>query len=235
MTAFTPDHCANCDAALPFQPSKNVTLYCTEGCRQTAKVIRKARVAMANGKFFTNPDVRYGVQIALAHALAGGYAGKARRLPPEVKQAVRDQADGVCEQCQEQLGTEIDHIDGDSPELPNLQLLCARCHRAKTDLRMPPATPESRTRIEELWTMRVLVSEPARLCDSEEWNDMSTRLKQERRLRLGHVPKKSHHKILTCEEVTGTAVFGSLVALTLCGTPLRDGVCPTPERHQGDA
>jgi HNH endonuclease len=94
----------------------------------------------------------------------------------------RDQ--GRCRECGEP-GQEIDHIDGDSPELINLQLLCASCHHAKTQARMVPASTDQRRTIELLRRERVAPGEPLLLCDDrDQWATVERQLRKERRQRL---------------------------------------------------
>ncbi|MFE6746917.1 HNH endonuclease [Kitasatospora purpeofusca] len=151
-------------------------------------------------------------------------------MKPEVRAAVYVRADGVCEECQEQLGEEIDHINGDSPELTNLMLLCKGCHRSKTDLRMRPATPEELAVMRELWDTRIAPDDPARLCDSDDWTKRELDLRMDRRERLGG-PLKNR-----CKEVVSTkpvVLFSGkqVVRIKLCDRALRRGACPAAERH----
>jgi len=150
--------------ALPLQVER---LFCSELCRQTAELIRYWRGISRDGRI-DQPDVKHAFMTRMAMVLAGGYPEQARRLPPPVRQQVWDRDQGRCRECGEP-GQEIDHIDGDSPELINLQLLCASCHHEKTQRRMVPASTDERRRmIELLRRERVASDEPTLLCDDRD-------------------------------------------------------------------
>jgi hypothetical protein len=84
-----------------------------------------------------------------------------------------------------QSGAEIDHIKDDSPDLGNLQLLYADCHRAKTAARMRPASQEQRAAVRVLYKARVQPDAAALLCDDEQrWQGGWPALKKARRQRL---------------------------------------------------
>jgi hypothetical protein len=85
----------------------------------------------------------------------------------------------VCRECG-QPGEEIDHIDGDSSDLTNLQLLCKPCHHTKTVARTEPATVGQRMAIDQLEAQRVVPDEPMLLCDDQESENW---VKVERQLR----------------------------------------------------
>jgi 5-methylcytosine-specific restriction endonuclease McrA len=180
---FVPDHCANCDVALP---SSILGLYCSELCKQTAEWVRYARRVMRDGRA-KDDEVRYALRIRRAHILAGGYAKDERRLDPEIRRAVVKRDNGRCQACGAE-GTEIDHIAGDSGDLANLQLLCHACHRSKHEEMLVPSTPEKVLEAQALWS-RVEVTPPRRLCDDESsWQPQQYRLRSERRQRLSGRP-----------------------------------------------
>ena len=67
----------------------------------------------------------------LTWAFSGGYDRAARELPAETRAAVIERDGRRCVLCRNP-GTDVDHIDGDSPDLSNLRLLCSPCHNAVT-------------------------------------------------------------------------------------------------------
>ncbi|GAB1641410.1 HNH endonuclease [Krasilnikovia sp. MM14-A1259] len=173
---FIRDHCANCFAEL-FPETEG--LFCSELCQQTAALVRYWRRIVCDGRS-AQPTVQRALQVQIAHLLAGGYAKNARRLPAGVRAQVIRRAEGCCQSCGD-AGTEIDHIDGDSPRLANLQLLCPRCHQGNTASRRIPATADQADVIDNLEVERVQPAEPTLLCDDEDrWPDLSRRLDRAR-------------------------------------------------------
>lgn len=179
---FEPDHCANCLEQL-YEGVEG--LFCSELCSQTAETVRYFRRIARNARAH-DPDVKLAMQTMMAHLLAGRYHKQARHLAREVINQVWDRDHGLCVECAKD-GAEIDHIDGDSPDLTNLQLLCQDCHHAKTAGRMVPATEEQMKWIHRLRSQRVDPEVPALLCDDQdEWRTQGRTLKKERRTRLLH-------------------------------------------------
>jgi len=177
---FEPDRCANCLMQLPPQIER---LFCSELCRQTADVIRYWRGISRDGRI-ESPDVETALKTRVAHLLAGGYPEQARRLSPTTRAQVWDLDQGRCRQCGGP-GQEIDHINGDSPLLSNLQLLCTPCHQQKTSLQMLPASMLQQRMIEKLWRERVSPDEPSLLCDDrDQWAIVERQLRKQRRQRL---------------------------------------------------
>jgi len=152
-------------------------------CSQTASAIRYWRRIVRDGRI-DQPDVREAIRTRVAHLLADGYHEAARRLSLAVRDRVWERDDGHCVRCGE-TGAEIDHINGDAPDLSNLQLLCAACHRAKTADRMRPASQEQAATVAALYATRVQPDAPALLCDDEQrWQREWPALKTARRQRL---------------------------------------------------
>jgi hypothetical protein len=178
--AFRPDYCANCIQPLPRQVEG---LFCSELCGQVADTVRYLRRVGRDGRI-AQPDVRLAVSTRMAHLLAGGYHKRARSIPGHVRELVWQRDDGRCRSCGAP-GEEIDHVEGDSAGMGNLQLLCRTCHHAKTASRMLPATEEQRQTIRELMESRVQPDRPVLLCDDQDaWREVWQRLKKERRNRL---------------------------------------------------
>jgi hypothetical protein len=177
---FLIDHCANCLTSLSWEVEG---LFCSTWCREIATFVRYKRSVTRDGRI-TLPDVRYAVMIQVAHLLNGGYGSLGRTLSPATRRAVKERDRGLCRVCGKQ-GTEVDHIDGSSPDLDNLQLLCPDCHQAKTSEHLAPAPQADRTLILAFELSRVLPDEPRLLADDEhEWNLAWRKLKSERRQRL---------------------------------------------------
>ncbi|HYX72751.1 MAG TPA: HNH endonuclease, partial [Nitrososphaera sp.] len=132
--------CVNCDKG--FVVSGPATLYCSPRCHQDAKLVRYVRACMKDGRI-KDPLVREVIQkrLAFAYSEKGYYDEKARHLSPSIRRKVIERDKGLCKECQA-IGGEIDHIDGDSDDMSNLQLLCRDCHNQKTKARMIPITPD---------------------------------------------------------------------------------------------
>lgn len=116
-------------------------------------------------------DIAYALRIQRAHTLSGGYDDQAHRLPNEIRSAVMERENGLCCQCGEP-GEEIDHIDGPSSDLSNLQYLCRGCHHAKTDTNLKPITDdEVEARRDDLF-LRVYGDEVLHPSDAEDWPEV---------------------------------------------------------------
>jgi 5-methylcytosine-specific restriction endonuclease McrA len=162
LSGYDPDLCVNCDAALT---DDNRGLYCSALCREKAKFVRYARGCTRDGRVNRDPDVAYALRIRMAIILGGGYP-PARSLPPAVRATVIERDQSRCRLCGAP-GEEIDHLDGSSPDLNNLRLLCKVCHRKVTEENLVPATAEEAAEAQALWA-RVRAVRPRRLCDDEQ-------------------------------------------------------------------
>lgn len=177
---FETDHCANCFEQL-YEGIEG--LFCTERCSQTAKFVRYSRATASDGRI-DDPDVQLALRTRLAHILGDGYHQAARKLPDALRRQLWIRDRSTCVQCGGP-GTEIDHIDGDSSDLANLQLLCPACHHAKTAERMKPVNAEQMAWIRDLKRRRVRPVVPALLADDGiRWPAEWRALKKERRTRL---------------------------------------------------
>ncbi|GAA4033469.1 hypothetical protein GCM10023063_16410 [Arthrobacter methylotrophus] len=182
---FEADCCANCFEPLPNDEKHKPALFCSELCNSVAKDIRYWRKALRDGRLQNDPDVRLALHTRIAHLLAGGYNAVARTIPADVRTLVISR-DKVCVQCGGP-GEEIDHIEGDSSDPGNLQLLCADCHHAKTARHFVPATEEQSAFVDGLEQERVMPDEPAQLCDDDEfWQQVERILRPERINRIRH-------------------------------------------------
>jgi len=120
-----PFACLNCDIELT-----EATLFCSELCKDEAKFVRYFRACLRDGRY-ERPDVQEALEIRLGAILGGGYPERERRLPSDIREAVIERDGGKCRMCG-QPGSQIDHIRDGSPDLSNIQLLCAGCHNKKT-------------------------------------------------------------------------------------------------------
>jgi len=163
-----PFPCMNCDETIP-----EAVLFCSPLCREEAKFVRYYRACIQDRRI-KQPDIQEALQIRLAHILAGGYRGNLRQLSSALRKTVIDRDHGRCRRCGA-AANQIDHIDGDSNDLDNLQLLCERCHNEKTMAHLvqisPDTHPEEWARRDALLS-RVASSRPTRLCDGSEWNSL---------------------------------------------------------------
>ncbi len=167
--------CLNCDRLLS-RECGHPYMYCSERCSQTAHYVRRARRCERDGRV-DRQDVRDALQIQRAMVLSGGYPKKERHIPKKLRDEVYARYEGRCARCGE-AGTEIDHIEGSSNSLKNLQLLCHHCHTDKTKGRLGPITdlePAMREIVENRETEldeRIDAKRPLRPCDDDlNWDD----------------------------------------------------------------
>src|SRR5947209_4905346 len=179
--------CLNCDQ--PMTLTTVVKLYCSDLCSDEAKFIRYFRARRSDGRI-NQPDIQEALQIRMGHILAGGYKERERRLPDPVRRTIFARDKSLCQECG-QPGTDIDHIEGSSNELENLQVLCKPCHNEKTLSKFRPLPPEDEEGGAEIHAkrasllLRVHSLMPQRACDDEEgWNTLSRQLMLERRQAL---------------------------------------------------
>ncbi|MEX1078016.1 MAG: HNH endonuclease [Homoserinimonas sp.] len=177
---FEDDHCANCLEPIPDDAE---ALFCSAWCSEVAEAVRYQRRVFRDGRI-DQPDVREAVAIRNAFILAGGYRSLGRTLKTTTRAEVKTRDGGRCQSCGKP-GTEIDHIDGSSAELSNLQLLCSDCHHAKTAENLVPASSEQSALIKALFVSRVAPDKPKLLADDEiEWTKLWRGLKSARKKRF---------------------------------------------------
>lgn len=177
---FEHDSCANCSLALP---DEQAGLFCSQACRQEAGLVRYWRRVTRDGRI-ERADVAEAIHTRVAFVIGGGYHEDERRLSASIRQQVKERDSHLCVTCG-CPGEEVDHIDGDSPNLSNLQLLCKECHHAKTAQRFRPASPEESAAVDVMYLTRVEPDSPIRLCDDEQhWLDVWRGLRNDRRQRL---------------------------------------------------
>jgi hypothetical protein len=157
--------CANCARQVVAPTVRRI--YCSDLCSQVTSWIRYFQKAKADGRILL-PDVHEALGIKLAHIAAGGYAETARRLPPELRDAIGQRDGGICRECGAP-GSDIDHIDGSSADPENLQLLCRECHNAKTQRSMVVAEMAVVEAVHRPIQRRALESHHRQPCDSIEW------------------------------------------------------------------
>ena len=179
--------CLNCDQ--PVTLTNIVKLYCSDLCKDEASFVRYFRACRSDGRN-NQPDVKDALLIRMAHILRGGYKERERRLPRATRRAVFERDKGLCQKCG-QPGTDIDHVEGSSNELENLQLLCKCCHNEKTKSKLVPLPSEGEEGGAEVHAklggllFRVHSLTPQRACDNEEtWNTLSRQVTSERRKAL---------------------------------------------------
>jgi 5-methylcytosine-specific restriction endonuclease McrA len=179
--------CLNCDQ--PVTLTTVAKLYCSDLCSDEAHFVRYFRARKSDGRI-NQPDIKLALQMRMGHILAGGYKERERRLPDHVRRTVFARDKSLCQECGEP-GTDVDHIEGSSNELENLQVLCKRCHNEKTLSKFVPLPPEdeeggaeSRAKIASL-LFRVHSLAPQRACDDEEgWDTFNQQVMSERRQAL---------------------------------------------------
>lgn len=179
---YDEDCCANCFDPLPADEAHRPWLFCTELCHSISIDVRYWRGVIRDEKRLADPEVQSALNVRVAHLLAGGYDAMARRIPAAVRALVMER-DKVCVSCG-CAGKKIDHVDGDSSEPENLQLLCTFCHYQKTSSHFVPATPEQEAWADALERDRVRPDIPTQLCDDADWKIIEPQLRRERLARL---------------------------------------------------
>ena len=175
--------CLHCEEDMP--PFVKPRLYCSIGCEQEAELVRDVRRCITDGRI-EQSDVQFAIQTRLAHIMAGGYDKRARRLSTEIREAVLKRSKGKCEICGKD-GCDVDHIQGNSSELPNLQFLCKDCHNQKTQSNIVPVEEGTaefeyvKLRMTQFWDF-VNAENPLRLCHDEiHWNSVWRQYQNERK------------------------------------------------------
>jgi HNH endonuclease len=175
--------CLHCSEEMP--PFLKPRIYCSLACEQEAELIRYARRCSCDGRI-SQPDVQLAVQIRMAHIMVGGYDKKSRRLSDETKIELLRRSKGKCELCGKE-GHDIDHINGSSGDISNLQFLCKDCHNKKTLQNVVPVEPGTdlyeyiKARTARFWFF-VEAEKPLRVChDQENWSSVWRQYHNERK------------------------------------------------------
>lgn len=177
---FIDDHCANCFGPLPEELDG---LFCSEWCKEAAGSIRYFRRTSRDARH-DEPLVQRAIQTRIAFLLVGGYQSLGRRISEATRAEVIARDNGSCQMCGGPAD-QIDHINGSSSDLGNLQLLCGECHHEKTAANFVPASTEMKKIVLELFLTRVYPENPTRLADDEKsWEGQWRQLKAARRQRL---------------------------------------------------
>src|SRR5437763_2238394 len=134
FTAF-PFICPNCENV--FEEPK---VFCSEQCQQVAIFVRDHRRYIDDGRF-EQPDFQQLFYDRFV-LLMSGYSPSARRVPKRIRAAAIARDGGRCRKCGAPTNI-IDHIQGNSQELSNLQVLCDACNWAKARERYVPIPRES--------------------------------------------------------------------------------------------
>lgn len=159
--------CANCGSEMAATPG--IKNFCSDGCRSWAKDVRYFRRTYRDGCVAFDPSVREALQTRMALLVAGGYKEGARRLSREQRAEVLARNDGLCVNCNTNPATEVDHIDGDSPDPSNLQGLCRDCHQAKTQSMYQPMDDRDKA-VRDAFLALVHEPEPLMLAHDDEWD-----------------------------------------------------------------
>jgi hypothetical protein len=164
-----PFRCPNCNEVIPFR--KPIRIYCCQLCGDEARLVRYVRRCKREAKL-DDPDVLDAIQTKFAHIMGGGYPLEERIVPASTRQCVIERAKGRCEKCGGE-GKEIDHIQGNSNDPENLQLLCRECHKEKTFRNFVSITPDlenyQELEAKRTWLiMRIEAEIPILDCDNDE-------------------------------------------------------------------
>lgn len=130
--------------------------------------MRAFRSAFATSGYATlREDVAQALRIKMAHALAGGYDPAASYLSRAAREHVIERDGGACVRCSSP-GSEIDHIDGDSPDPANLRLhhTCHVGSLCRTAAMRRPCRTLRSMRFFAAITGRVHSPAPARACET---------------------------------------------------------------------
>ena len=184
-TIFIDFSCPNCDGM--FAVSGKAKLFCSQRCQQDARLVRYIRARIQDGRI-NDPDIQEAINVKFAVALGekGYYDQNARRLPLELRDKVIERDRGLCCKCRKP-GTKIDHINGISKDMENLQLLCHVCHMEKPKSGFVEITQEHeryaeiKSRSNTLWN-RIKALSPQQACDdSENWKVIYRQIMSEQR------------------------------------------------------
>jgi len=142
-------------------------------------LVRYARRTRARG-VFDRPDVQEAITIRLGLIIgSGGYDTKGRRIPSETRAEVYALAAGKCQKCGQKFGEDFDsqrtiqHLNGSSSDIVNLQAWCMRCNKDDVLGKMVPITDEEDAEAAIMIEMRWEAKKPLRLCDDEvHWESM---------------------------------------------------------------
>lgn len=170
--------CPNCGTT--FAAASHAKIYCSPRCKSEAKAVRYARHKALEYPDGLPEDIALALKDKIAHALGDGYDDVARHLTPEIRGAVFQRDRGRCRACG-QRGSEIDHIDGPSSELSNLQLLCDSCHNAKTRSRYTPLSTEEQRERARMLHLRMECDVTIVPCDAIDWSEKEWRRTHRRR------------------------------------------------------
>jgi hypothetical protein len=154
-------------------------LFCDEFCRLWAEDVRYFRGVYAEGRHLRDPLVAEALNTRMAQLLSGGYPAKDRRLPQAAREAVLGRNNGLCISCNNQPATEVDHIDGSSPDPANRQGLCHPCHQKKTESRYVPMEESHHRAMRDAFLAYVHEPEPVMLAHDRSWKDRHRKLKKE--------------------------------------------------------
>lgn len=217
---FVEVPCVEC--GVPVRLTNRPTLYCSDLCRQTLKLVHWARKAI-NEETLNLPDMQEAFQMKVAHILAGGYSDRARRLPAEVRQAVFQRSGGWCQLCG-MPADQIDHIAGDSSNLANLRALCRDCNMAEAQKRFVPVGRKHRGEADRILD-RVFAPTPLNERDDEsKWSEAYRRLQSERRdlLVAAGIIGRSHQRSAGVAEPTVAMIVGQITSWLSDGKTLEE-------------
>lgn len=173
ILSSSPYPCPNCDTANP----NSEAVFCSELCNEEAQFVRYFRVRRADGRD-READIKNALEIKLAVILGGGYPRKAREIADSTREEVIAREKGLCRICGKP-GSDVDHIEGSSSSLDNLQYLCRDCHNKKTRSRFTKITAATHPKEwakREMLLGRVKSPHPLRICDQSDWDKLWRRI-----------------------------------------------------------
>jgi len=122
--------------------------------------VRYFRRCYRDGRWLDD-DVRGALRTRMAFLIGSGYDRRQRQLSRDTRQLVLGRNAGLCCSCNELPATEVDHIDGSSSEIANLQGLWHVCHTQKTMAGFTPMTSKAKAERDRFLAL-VFVDEPSR-------------------------------------------------------------------------
>ncbi|MBV9119269.1 MAG: HNH endonuclease [Chloroflexi bacterium] len=183
--------CVNCDGEL----TGRSVLYCSPRCEQEASYVRYFRQVLRDGRWKL-AEVREALRIRGVVVMNGGYPHPERAISKRYREFILNRDEHTCQACGGQ-GSQVDHIHlrgigGNINHPRNLQVLCSRCHRAKTlaDIRLishredPLLWQQLHEKSLEL-DRRVRAQPPERVSDDEQlwpstWRELQAQRRAER-------------------------------------------------------
>lgn len=163
--------CLVCGADVRQRPRS--LLFCSLACSDVAICVRLFRKKIASETLWDHPTLA-GAGQSISFWVSSGvpYSALGRRVPRVVKLAVYERDGGTCQLCGK-AATQIDHINGSSPDPANLRAVCSECNRQEALAAWRPVSDPSAAQ-ERASRLAEYIASPLPLTaafDHSTWND----------------------------------------------------------------